>query len=61
MEAYLEDNRPTIDEICESYDKCNEECPSYKFCHPQEESEEISDRNMKMWEEIFKAERENNK
>ena len=61
MEAYLEDNRLTIDEVCESYDECNEGCPCYRFCHLQRESEEISDRNMKMWEEIFKAERENNK
>ena len=61
MEAYLEDNRPTIDEVCESYDECNKKCSCYRFCHPQEESGEISDRNMKMWEEIFKAERENNK
>ena len=27
--------------------------------HKPHESEEISDRNMKMWEEIFKAERDN--
>jgi hypothetical protein len=40
MEAYLEDNRPTIDEVCESYDECKEECPLYRFCHPQVESEE---------------------
>lgn len=39
MESYLEDNRPTIDEICESYDECNKECPLYKFCHPKTESE----------------------
>ena len=36
MEAYLEDNRPTIDEVCESYDECTEECPAYKFCHRTE-------------------------
>ena len=45
---------------------CNElENKTTKYCsncgakmiEPQE-SEEISDRNMKMWEEIFKAERE---
>lgn len=40
MEAYLEDNRPTIDEVCESYDECNKECPLYRFCHPQTESED---------------------
>ena len=40
MEAYLEDNRPTIDEVCESYDECNKACPLYIFCHSQAESEE---------------------
>lgn len=40
MEAYLEDNRPTIDEVCESYDECNKECPVYRFCYPQAESED---------------------
>ena len=42
MEAYLEDNRPTIDEVCEWYwhDECNKECPCYRFCHPQAESED---------------------
>lgn len=39
MEAYLEDNRPTIDEVCESYDECNERCPLYRFCYPQDEAE----------------------
>ena len=46
MEAYLEDNRPTIDEVCESYfdksNECNKECPLYRFCHPQAESEEMN-------------------
>lgn len=40
MEAYLEDNRPTLDEICEEYDECTEECPAYKFCHSEAESED---------------------
>lgn len=41
MEAYLEDNRPTIDEVCKWYDECNPECPLYYIlCYPQEESEE---------------------
>ncbi len=35
MEVYLEDNRPTIDEVCKSYDECNKECPLYGFCHPR--------------------------
>ena len=39
MEGYLEDNRPTMDELCESYDVC-EECPMYGYCHPEAESEE---------------------
>lgn len=39
MEAYLDDNRPTIDEVCEWYDECSEECPLYRFCHPQESEE----------------------
>lgn len=43
MEAYLEDNRPTLDEICEEYDECTEECPAYEFCHPQTESEVRND------------------
>ena len=40
MEVYLEDNSPTMDEVCNSYDKCTKECPLYKYCHPQAESEE---------------------
>lgn len=32
MEAYLEDNRPTLDEVCKAYERCTEECPAYKFC-----------------------------
>lgn len=39
MEAYLEDNRPTLDEICEEHDECTEECPAYEFCHSKAESE----------------------
>ena len=34
MEAYLEDNRPTMDEVCASNDECNEECPCYVICFP---------------------------
>ena len=37
-----------------------DEKPMYKFCPycgAKMESEEISERNMKMWEDIFKAER----
>ena len=40
MEAYLEDNRPIIDEICEQYDECNEDCSLYRFCNLQTESED---------------------
>lgn len=40
MEAYLEDNRPTIDEVCGSYEECTEECPVYEFCHTKAESED---------------------
>lgn len=36
MEAYLEDNRPTLDELCKEYEKCSEECPAYMFCHRAE-------------------------
>ncbi len=39
MEAYLEDNRPALDEVCSEYDKCIEECPAYGFCHNKAESE----------------------
>ena len=42
MEAYLEDNRPTLNEICEEYDECTEECPAYEFCNHKAESE-VSD------------------
>ena len=54
----MEDNRPTLDEVCMEYEECIEECPAYGFCHSKAESEEISERNMKMWQEIFKAESE---
>ncbi len=40
MEAYLDDNRPTLDEICKEYDECTEECPVYEFCYSKVESEE---------------------
>lgn len=36
MEEYLDDNRPTIDEVCEYYDECNKECPLFRFCKSQE-------------------------
>lgn len=39
MEAYLEDNRPTLDEVCMEYEGCVEECPAYKFCHNKAEIE----------------------
>lgn len=39
MEAYLEDNRPIIDELCEEYDECTDECPAYEFCNHKAESE----------------------
>lgn len=57
-EAYLEDNRPTLDEICESYEECNKECPEYEFCHPQAESEpqESEDKNENQEHNIFKQE-----
>lgn len=45
MEAYLEDNRPIIDEVCESYSECNKECPLYRFCHPQESEDRDADSN----------------
>lgn len=37
MEAYLEDNRPTLEEICEKSEECSEECPAYGFCHSKKE------------------------
>lgn len=37
MEAYLEDNRPTLDEICESYKECCKECPAYEVCKAEKE------------------------
>ena len=40
MEAYLEDNRPTLDEVCMEYEECIEECPAYEFCHSKTESED---------------------
>ena len=41
MEAYLEDNRPTLDEICEEYDECTEECPAYEFCKAERQKVRI--------------------
>ena len=40
MEAYLEDNRPALDEVCMEYEDCIEECPAYEFCHSRAEGEE---------------------
>lgn len=39
MEAYLEDNRPSLDEVCESQKKCSKECPAYRFCYLQRQAE----------------------
>lgn len=39
METYLEDNRPTLDEVCMEYEECIKECPAYEFCHSKAESE----------------------
>lgn len=36
----MEDNRPTLDEVCMEYKECIEECPGYEFCHSMAESEE---------------------
>lgn len=33
MEVYLEDNRPTIDEVCMEYEDCIEDVLLYEFCH----------------------------
>lgn len=33
LEAYLEDTRPTLDEICEEQEECTEECPAWIFCN----------------------------
>ena len=36
MEEYLEDKRPTLDEICAETQKQGLECiecPAYEFCH----------------------------
>ena len=41
MEAYLEDNRPTLNEVCMKYEDCIKECPAYEFCHGNTESEEV--------------------
>ena len=40
MEAYLEDNRPTLYEVCVEHEACIEECPAYEFCHGKAESED---------------------
>ena len=31
-EPYLEDNRPSLEEVCEEQEECNETCPAYKCC-----------------------------
>lgn len=41
MEAYLEDNRPTLDEICESYEECCKECLAYEFCKTERQKARI--------------------
>lgn len=34
MEEYLEDTRPTLDELCKEYgDEDCKDCPAYEFCH----------------------------
>ncbi len=43
IESYLEDNRPTLDEVCEEYKECTEKCPAWKFC--KVESERIANKN----------------
>ena len=37
IESYLEDNRPTLDEVCEEYKECTEKCPAWKFCKAETE------------------------
>ena len=44
MEAYLEDNRPTLNEICEEYDECTKECSGYEFCHSKTDCEDAISR-----------------
>ena len=44
MEAYLEDNRPTLDEICKSYKECCKECPAYEVCKAEFEPQESGDK-----------------
>ena len=39
MEAYLEDNRPTLNEVCESQKECSKECPAIDFCYLQRQAE----------------------
>lgn len=43
MEAYLEDNRSSLDEVCDSQNECSKEYPAYRFCHPQAESEVMNE------------------
>ena len=40
MEEYLEDNRPSLGEVCDSQKECSKECPAYEFCLSLEESED---------------------
>lgn len=37
MEAYLEDPRPTLDELCKEYEDCKD-CPAYEFCYDKSEN-----------------------
>jgi hypothetical protein len=37
IEPYLEDNRPTLDEVCKEYKECTEKCPAWKFCKTESE------------------------
>ena len=32
LESYLEDTRPTLNEVCEEQGECTEECPAWRFC-----------------------------
>lgn len=65
---FFEGKCPYTDKPCYEWecDTCEVEAQEKKDMEElnkadKAESEELSDRNLKMWEEIFKAERENNK
>ena len=36
LRPWLGDERPSLDEVCEQFDVCNEECPAYEFCQSLE-------------------------